>query len=190
MISGPEFPREKPRRRVGGWGLLALLLLAVPVAAQPSKEYDLKAVFLYNFATFVEWPAAAQPAPGEPFIIGVLGDDPFGHALADVVAGEKVRGAPIKIVHGRRWEDIRECHILFISNSENLRWGLTLTKLRDRPVLTVGDSPRFVNSGGMIAFSTDSRVQLTINPARATEAGLTISSKLLRVAKARGNGPP
>src|SRR5689334_20832986 len=125
----------------GGWcrALGAGLLLAVtPLAAQPSKEYDLKAVFLLNFASFVEWPAGAQPAPGEPFVIGVLGDNPFGQSLVDVTAGEKVNGAPLQVIHSRKLEELRDCQIIFVSNSEAARWSSITARLRSHPVLMVG----------------------------------------------------
>jgi hypothetical protein len=185
MTLRPEnFLRGWRRAPVAGL-LLAAWLAVAPAAAQPSKEYDLKAVFLLNFASFVEWPDGAQPAPGEPFLIGVLGDDPFGRSLTDVIAGERVRGAPLKVIHSRKLEDLRHCQILFVSNSEAARWSSIISRLRSRPILTVGDDPRFVESGGMVAFYTGARVQLVADAGRAAAAGLTIRSKLLRVAKSR-----
>jgi hypothetical protein len=68
-------------------GLACALLLAASLRAQSSREYDLKAVFLYNFATFVEWPESVRPPAGQPIIIGILGRDPFGTVLDEVVAG-------------------------------------------------------------------------------------------------------
>jgi hypothetical protein len=158
------------------------LALVASAAAQASREYDLKAVFLYNFVTFVDWPKGAVPG-GQPFVIGILGQDPFGRALDEVVAGEKFNGLPLQLRRCRTVEEARSCHILFISGSEAARLPAILQELRGRPVLTVADGPQFLEAGGMIAFSTEARIQLHISPAAAQRAGLQVSSKLLRVAK-------
>lgn len=177
----PLSPSARRVRR--GWLWLALALgLAGTLGAQPSREYDLKAVFLYNFVTFVEWPKGALPE-GKPFVIGVLGQDPFGRALDEVVAGEKFRQAPLQVRRCRTVEEARQCQIVFISSSEAARLPAIMKELRAHPVLTVADMSQFLEAGGIIAFSTDNRVQLNINPAAARRAGLSISSKLLRVAK-------
>jgi len=164
-------------------GLLVASLLAAPAWAQSTREYDLKAVFLYNFTTFVEWPKAAQPKPGQPLVIGILGRDPFGKVLDDVVAGEKVDGHPLEVRRYRAVDDAaREAHILYISPSEADRLPQILNALQTKPVLTVADSPRAGGAGAIISFVTGARVQLQINPTAAQQAGLGISSKLLRVA--------
>lgn len=159
-----------------------MAFLAGTLLAQPSREYDLKAVFLFNFVTFVEWPKEVPPA-GTPFVIGILGEDPFGPALDEVLAGEKFRGMPLLARRCRNLVEARQCQILFISSSEAAHLTAILKELRGRPVLTVGEMPQFVETGGMVAFSTGARVQLLVNPAAAQQAGLAISSKLLRVAK-------
>lgn len=189
----PALPARSPvLRRLRG--LAALLLAGVigagSLPAQRMKEYDLKAVFLFNFTTFVEWPAIAHPGEGEPFVIGILGEDPFGPVLDQVVNGETVKGSPLRIVRGQKLEDLPQARILFVSASESTRLPAILAALRGRPVLTVGDNPRFLDAGGMVGFSTGAHVQLHINPDAARASGLTISSKLLRVAKVRGVPAP
>lgn len=167
-------------------GLTLALWLVAPLAAQSTREYDLKAVFLYNFATFVEWPKEVRPPAGEPIIIGILGRDPFGEALDAVVAGESLRGNPLQVRRYRSPEAAAECHILYIGASEAWRLPRIMGALRGKPVLTVGDMPRFADAGGIITFSTGGRVQLQINPVAAQRAGLAISSKLLRVSTVVG----
>jgi hypothetical protein len=163
-------------------GLVALACgLTAPLAAQPSREYDLKAVFLYNFAMFVEWPKDARPPPGQPIVIGVLGRDPFGAVLDEVVADEILKGNPIEVRRYGKPEEAKGCHILFISPSETANLARILATLRDQPVLTVADMARFAASDAIITFTTDTRVQLHINPAAARKARLVISAKLLRV---------
>jgi hypothetical protein len=171
---GPRFPR---------WvGLVVLACgLAVSVAAQPSREYDLKAVFLYNFVMFVEWPKEARPPPGRPIVIGVLGRDPFGRVLDEVVANEILKGNPIEVRRYDRPEQAKGCHILFISASETANLSRILGELQGLPVLTVADMSRFAASDAIITFTTDTRVQLHINPVAAQKARLVISAKLMRV---------
>jgi hypothetical protein len=173
------------RRRL----LLALVLLCSrPVsAASPaavSQEYQVKAVFLFNFAQFVEWPPEAFPGMSMPLIIGVLGDDPFGKALDEAVQGETVRG---RILITRRWqrvEDVDHCHILFISASEAPHMKQIVGGLNGRHILTVSDTEDFAKQGGMIRlFAENKRTRLKINLDAAREAGLVISSKLLRPAE-------
>jgi hypothetical protein len=164
------------------WWLGILVCMTGPLGAQATREYDLKAVFLFNFATFVDWPKEALPE-NAPFVIGVFGEDPFGRALDEVIVGEKIRGMPLQVKRCATIEEAKRCHILFISASAADRVTAVLQGVRGMPVLTVADMPRFVEGGGMIAFTTDSRVQLRINPAAAQRVGLVISSKLLRVAK-------
>ncbi len=182
MIFSPPLPSARARARRAWLGCALVLGLAGAAAAQPSREYDLKAVFLFNFVTFVDWPAGALPAKA-PFVIGILGEDPFGKALDDVIAGEKFRDLPLQARRCRTVEEARQCQIVFISASEAAHLPAILAELRGRPVLTVADQPRFLEAGGMIAFATGARVQLHINPGAAQQAGLVISSKLLRVAK-------
>lgn len=165
--------------------LLAVLFLCScgPARGQISREYDIKAVFLYNFAQFVDWPAASFPGPETPFIIGVLGDDPFGETLGRVIGDDTIRGRRVVTERYERVEDIQLCHILFVSRSEGRRVRQILDALRTRAVLTVSDIGGFASQGGMIAFYTENaKVRLRINHEAARTARLTISSKLLRVA--------
>jgi len=161
----------------------ALLLVQSP----RTSEYQLKAVFLFNFVQFVDWPATpqdSQPPTLAPLLIGILGDDPFGPFLDETVRGERLGARPIQVRRYRRIADLEECQVLFISRSENERLPEILSAVKHRPVLTVSDGDGFANQGGMIQFVTDkSRIRLRINLDAAEAANLTISSKLLRVAE-------
>jgi hypothetical protein len=153
------------------------------VFGETSREYDLKAVFLYNFATFVEWPPEAFASSDSPIVIGVYGQDPFGRVLDDVVSGERVRDHPLVVKRYWRLEDVKNCHLLFICPSESWHFPEILATLRGHPVLTVADAPRFVESGGMIGFSMNAgHLQLAINPSAARAVEITVSSKLLQLA--------
>ena len=149
-----------------------------------TREYQVKAVFLFNFAQFVDWPPAAFPDTEAPLVIGILGDDPFEGFLDQTVRGEQVRGRAFQVRRYHSVDEIKTCHILFIRKQAAGRLGEILANLRDRPILTVSDDDGFAERGGMIRFVTDrNRIRLQIHLAAAEAAHLTISSKLLRVAE-------
>jgi hypothetical protein len=152
--------------------------------SQAKNEYALKAVFLYNFCRFIEWPKSEFASPTDPIIIAVIGDDPFGPLLEEAVHGETVRGHPIKIQRHRKPESIGHCHLLFISQSEVGRMDAVLAAVAGKSVVTVGETDAFLDLGGMIALTADrNRVRLHINPSLLRAANLDVSSKLLRVAQ-------
>jgi len=173
-------------------GLIALLVSLAActccgaIAAAPS-EYEVKAVFLFNFSQFVSWPPAAFGTADAPLIIAVLGTDPFGHELDAVVKGERVGAHPLEV---RRYSDVsqvKDCHILFIDRSEATQLGAIVQALRGRSILTVSDIDDAARAGVMINLVTQSdRIRMQINVAAARAGGLTISSKLLRPAEIVG----
>jgi hypothetical protein len=148
------------------------------------SEYQVKAVFLFNFSQFVEWPPGAFADRNTPFIIGVLGQDPFGTNLDEAVRGETVNGRPLVIRRFRSVADIEACHILFIDRTEIPRVDAILAMLNHRSTLTVSDFEGFAQRGVMIRFINEkNRIRLRIDVDSARAAGLTISSKLLRPAQ-------
>lgn len=174
--------------RTAAWVLVcALPLVAVGhLAAQTSRapESQVKAVFLFNFAQFVEWPPDAFADPDTPLVIGILGADPFEGFLDRAVRGEQLQGRSFQVRRYRSADEIKTCHILFIGGRDGQRVEEILRRLATRPILTVGDEDRFTERGGMIRFVTEqSRIRLQINVEAAQAAGLTISSKLLRLAE-------
>jgi hypothetical protein len=149
-----------------------------------NREYQIKAVFIFNFTQFVEWPANTFATPQSPLIIGILGQDPFGSYLDETVASEKVNEHPMIIKRFRRVEDVKECHLLFIHSAETAKMPQILSSLKGKSVLTISDASNFIKQGGMIRFFTiDNKIQFQINPEAAKTEGLTISSKLLRLAE-------
>ena len=165
--------------------MLFFLLSGLYVSGQapPSREYQLKAVFLFNFTQFVEWPPTAFTSPMDPFVIGILGDDPFGNYLEETIAGEYVLGHPLVVHHYNSTKEISNCHILFISSQDIKRAKDMLAETNARNMLTVSDMENFARLGGMIGFvNNENRIKLQIKPAAAKNAGLNISSKLLRLA--------
>jgi hypothetical protein len=153
--------------------------------AQPSPPTDaqVKAAFLYNFGKFVTWPPAAE-RPDQPFVIGILGDDPFGDTLDQMVTERAIRGRKVSV---RRFtsagDAIAHCQLLFISASEAAQLAEILRVSSRSNVLTVSDLDRFTERGGMIGFRIeDKRVRFDINLSAAEAAGLAMSSQLLKLA--------
>jgi hypothetical protein len=164
---------------------MALLGIAAGMAlAQGApQEYQVKAAFLYKFASFVEWPGDAFSQTGGAFVIAVVGDDPFGSNLERTVDGKDVDRRKIVIRRFKRAGDIQACHILFVSRSEAGRLPQVLGRLGKASTLTVSDTGQFLQRGGMINFIIDEKkVKFDINPDAAERANLKISSKLLSVA--------
>lgn len=165
-----------------GWLLLMGSGLVCAQEPQPS-EYELKAAFLYNFAKFVEWPPGTFPQSSSPFVIGILGENPFADDLKKTVAGKKILEHPISVVAFSTLAEATNCHILFISNSEKSRLGAIFKSLRGAPVLTVGENDQFTEAGGMINFVREAnKIRFQINDESAKGARLKISSKLLSLA--------
>lgn len=166
--------------------ILLLILPAIFLSAQapPAREYQVKAVFLFNFTQFVEWPPSAFSSSGAPLVIGILGKDPFGPYLQEAVSGEKVNGHPLVIQHYNNLQELRECHLLFINQAAINKPGQLMEGVKGRSILLISDDSNFLNQGGMINFFTkNNKIQIQINPETVKAANLTISSKLLRLAE-------
>ena len=161
------------------------LLLAMPrEAAAQTKEYQVKAAFLFNFAQFVEWPPGAYADTNAPFCIGILGDDPFGKALEQTIQGENIEGHKMVVQRSHQVADLANCQMIFVSKSEKSRVTEILAALGSRPVLTVGEVPGFARGGGGINFFLEgAKVRFEINPDVAQTEGLKISSQLLSLGK-------
>jgi hypothetical protein len=166
----------------GALGLAVFLRGAC--GAEAPTEYQVKAVFVYNFSRFVEWPPPqAFTAPNEPFVIGILGNDPFGTRLDEAVRGEQIDQHPLVVRRFRDLGEVGDCRILYIDRSEGARLPQILAALDHRSTLTVSDLDGAAERGVMIQFTTENnRIRLRINVESARAAGLTISSKLLRSA--------
>jgi hypothetical protein len=148
----------------------------------PVPEYQAKAVYLFNFAHFVTWPS--QESSHAPLVIGILGDDPFGSYLDETVRGQKVINRPLAIQRFRRSTELRNCNILFISQSERDRAAQIILNLKGRSVLTVSDMDDFADIGGMIQFFTEqNKIRVRINLEAVKAANMKVSSKLLGVAE-------
>jgi YfiR/HmsC-like len=168
-----------------------LLLLAGLVSlgarlmmADPSLEYQVKAVCVLNAARFVSWPASAFSDIEAPLVIGILGDNPFGSTLQDVVNGATVRQRKIVVRRINIGEAAAGCHILFVSRSERDRLDSILSALRDASVLTVSELDGFAGNGGMIELTLDhGKIRFEVNQEASRRARLKIDSQFLLLAR-------
>jgi hypothetical protein len=177
--------------------LRALLLLgamctglpAQPAAAAAPTEQQLKAVFLFNFTHFVTWPPGAFATPAEPFVIGILGNDDFAAQVEEAVRDERLDEHPMQVRRFRKVEDIQDCRILFIDRARGSDLGRALALLAGRNTLTVSDLDGAAQRGATIELvNENNRIRLVINTEAARDAGLTVSSKMLRLARPAGTG--
>jgi hypothetical protein len=160
--------------------LAALLAPLARAAAAGSLEYAVKATYLLKFTRFVVWPQAALGS-AESFNICILGPDPFGATLNQVVSGEQVDGRKIAIQRLEREPAPGACQVLYVGQHQERP---PFTGEPGRAVLTVGEGSDFVRNGGVIGFVIENRrVTFDINWRAAEASGLKLSSGLLTVAR-------
>jgi hypothetical protein len=170
------------------WALVMVAVLpALPCrAAEQSSEYEVKAVLVLNLLRFVDWPPAVFATPDAPIVVGIVGNDPFGSALDQAVAGERVSGHRIIVERYPTVAAIKPCHLLFIGSSNPRLVREAVNSQRGKPVLTVSEMPDFTTRfGGIVRLYTNERnkVRLDVNLAQAKAENLKLSSKLLQVAQ-------
>ena len=155
-----------------------------PAAAQEAAEHELKAVFLYNFTKFAEWPAGAFEPGDAPFRICIVGEDPFGPLLDELVAGERVHRRRIEVVRHRRPREARSCQIVYLAADQEPESVAEVPGAAEGTVFTVGESEAFLAAGGLLRFRLlRSRIRLQINEEARARSRLKISSKLLQLAE-------
>jgi hypothetical protein len=152
-----------------------------------SREYKVKAAFIYNFAKFVEWPAQKLPNDGTQIVVGVLGQNPFGDELENALKGRLINGRSVVVRQFDNVEAAKEAHLLFVTLSDESKLRKTL---KEYGTLTIGQTESFARNGGMITFSfEDDRLRFEINIGAAEQAGLKISAQLQKLAKTVRKGP-
>jgi hypothetical protein len=175
--------------RLGAWPRVlatAAFLCAAQARAEtpPLSEYQVKAAFIYKFATYVRWPQRTEPVATAPFVLCVIGKDPFGRELNAVMDGQKVQGRAIVVKRLTQPEVALRCEVLFVSSSEQAILPKILKALQGAPVLTIGDMDRFAKLGGLINLTTDeNRIRFEINKGAIERAGLRVASQLLGLAR-------
>ena len=132
--------------------------------SETASVYKIKAVFIYNFTQFVDWPAVSFESGDSPFIIGIVGNNPFGSYIEETVSGERVGTHPIIVKHFNSEKEIDRCHLLYINFSADTKIKETLDAISDKSILTIGEGYNFSKLGGIIRFYTEqNRIRLQIN---------------------------
>jgi hypothetical protein len=178
-------------RRGKGVLLIVLTLCSLPCVRswagaqnQLLSENQIKAGFLFNFTKFVEWPPDAFLDSRVPIVLGVVGDSPITDLVTEAAMGKTVNGRAVIVRKIKEGQDVRGCHILFVSSSEEKHGTRILESTRGSSVLTVGETSGFADSGGVINFFVEgNKVRLEINLEAATRSRLKISAKVIAVAR-------
>lgn len=151
---------------------------------QTPSEYEMKAIYLFNFLRFASWPETIFDKPQSPLVIGIYGKDPFGSLLDNIICKKNIRKHPVEIKRMKYLKDIKSCHLLFISSSERKRLSLILKKVEKSCILTVSDIENFREQGGMIGFIVKKdKLRFEINYDAVNKSEIKLSSKLLSLAE-------
>lgn len=200
MLTTSRVPQLRKSRRlavedrcailVAGWIAVAWLLAAPILSAQatPPTQDEVEAAYLYNFAKFVTWPATSKT---DVLSVCILGKDPFGATLDEIIAGEEIDGRHLAVRRLADEHSVQSCAILFIGESESSHLDRDLSAVSRLPILTVSDIPGFMEKGGTIQFVLQgNRVRFEVNLNAARKCGIVLSSQLLKVAtRVVGNLP-
>lgn len=168
-------------------GLAARPILRAADARQASLESEVKAAALYNIIQFSGWPTSAFADDGAPLVVAVLGRGPVADLIPSFVSNESWHGRRLVIERYQSADQVKDCHVLFVGQSEHAAWPALRSRLSGKPVLTVCDRETFARDGGVVQFGIErNKLRLTVNLGAARAAGLTISSKVLRLAEVVG----
>jgi len=183
LFTTPGWP-SRALLRVGAALSFVLASLPLPAQSPVATEYRAKANYLANFPSFVEWPQEAWPQGKASFLVCVFGEFSFGTSLAEITRGATVHDRRIEIRWIRKPQELSACQILFVSRSEQKRYTQALDAVRGRMVFTVGETPEFLDAGGILSFSgQQGTIQFDVNLEAANKAHLKISSRLLALAR-------
>jgi hypothetical protein len=165
--------------------VFAVVSLALPCrAGAPTREYQVKAAFVFNFTQFVEWPESAFASSDAPFVIGIIRHDPFDGALENAMNGKSVGRHTISVKRFDSADDINACQLLFVPTECDDSLGPIFDKVGKSPVLTVGETDAFMAAGGQFRFYIDgNRVRFEVDPDTIDSAGLKVSAKLMKLAR-------
>ena len=186
----PPLPSHR-RRRLPLRTAIAAFALMLPARAAPEAhppialaESEIKAAAVYNIIGCVEWPATVFAADDSPLVIGILGRGPVADLIEPFIVNETWHSRPVIVRYLASVAEARQCHVVYIARSEHGRWRLLRSQLSPFPILTIGDAAQFAEQGGVVQLGIErNRLQITVNLEVARAAGLTISAKILRLAR-------
>lgn len=158
--------------------------VSLPSAAQGKRslpeEHQLKAAFVFNLLSFVDWPPGTVQ---ERLVVGFAGEGPMEAALRRLLKDERLGATAIEFRLAQGRNELRACNVLYLAYPDEARMREALSQLEGQSVLTIGDGEEFVRMGGMVGFfAQENKLRLLVNPGAAQRARLRISSKLLKIA--------
>jgi hypothetical protein len=155
---------------------------ATTSAERQGEEYLLKAVFIYNFAKFTHWPVETLTKDTHSLQICSIGNDELANTLARL-HGMTLKDHPVNIKHKEVNSNLDTCHVLYLANSLQHKAIEIADSLNDTPILTISELPGFAEAGGMIElYQSDARIRFKVNLQVIRNAGLDLSSQLLKLA--------
>jgi hypothetical protein len=192
--------RPSPRGRLAAALVVAAWLVAAGAAPQveQASEKELMATWIWRIARYTTWPEPTFAAKDSPFVVGILGDDPFGRTIDDAVKTRKVDGRSIVVRRikmptasergpdrlRRVRDEVRRCHVLFVCRSERRELDEIIGLCKTCPVLTVSDIRDFARDGGMVEFRIiRNELGFDINRRSCERAKLRISARVLDLAR-------
>lgn len=178
---------QRTLHRIGAAGALAMALCILAVRADAQKAAsidDVKAAFVYQFANFVTWPDDVFTDPAQPITIGILGNETVAKVLRESVRDKRIGDRQIVVRELTTPQEALECQIVFLDPSDAARVDAYLAVLVGKAILTVSDDNNFTEEGGIIKlYEQQNKLRIEINVDEAARSNLTVSSKLLSLAK-------
>jgi hypothetical protein len=165
--------------------LLTILVTdTIPLFSEMNKpEVSVKAAYLYHFSLFTKWPETVLKDENQAIIFCVLGEDPIYTALKTLIEGKTVKNYSIIVTQVKNPDDLKACHLLYITNINNEILSDVLKKVQNWSVLTVSDLDEFCSSGGVIQLYRDkNNIKFAINPDAMQRMGLEIQAQVLTLA--------
>lgn len=166
--------------------LLLIHFITLPVVAladnneETRQEYNLKAVFIYNFSRYIQWNEVKDTGP---FEIAVIGDSEIINPLNNIAVKKLVNDRKIFIKHFQDISDINSCHILFIPESKIKHMDEILEKVKQYNTLTIADSEGAAVKGVAINFvMVKEKIKFELNSLAIDRVGLKVSSQLKKIA--------
>jgi len=174
-------------------GLAVSAALAVLASSSPSLaageatgpgEYELKATFLFNFTKYATWPDDAFERADSPFVVGVLGPDPFKDVLDRTMKDKVAAGRRIVVERYPRMSQVGSPHLLFVTERDPALAGAVPKEFAKRPILLVGDCEEFATVGGGVGFFLRrGDLRFAINPDALARARISVSVQVMKLAR-------
>ncbi len=176
---------QKSRYPIFNWlVIMALVVIMEGRGAAQTKEYAVKAAFLEKFTRFIQWPENVSADSSQPFILGVLGENPFGSDLEHIFSRHKIINKSGRVRYLRSLEELDDCQLVFISRSMANSLDQILELTRDHPILTVADTKGFAEKGVHInLYHSGNTIRFEVNVEALRRSGLQVSYLLLNLAR-------